>query len=155
MVADTWASAASTTRLAPLGVDGEVERGDEGEEFEEVEVGEEGEEFEEDGEEARVARGRRAPRGPTQMERESHELTHLPYRASCSHYARGCGEKTPHRTRGGESEEEKRHMAPRMVFNYHFMSTRDAGNGKNPVLAMKDESTGGPLSESSWTERSR
>ena len=31
---------------------------------------------------------------------------------------------------------------PRMVLNYHFMSTRDAGNGKNPVLAMKDESTG-------------
>ena len=29
-----------------------------------------------------------------------------------------------------------------MVLNYHFMSTRDAENGKNPVLAMKDESTG-------------
>ena len=142
MVADTWASAASTTRLAPLGVDGEVESGDEGEEFEEVEVGEEGEEFEEDGEEARVARGRRAPRGPTQMERESHELTHLPYRAWCSHCVRGCGEKTPHRRRGGESEEEKRHMVPRMVLNDHFMITGDAENGKNPVLAMKDESTG-------------
>ena len=31
---------------------------------------------------------------------------------------------------------------PRMVLNYHFMSTRDAGNGDNLVLAMKDESTG-------------
>ena len=29
-----------------------------------------------------------------------------------------------------------------MVLNYHFMSTRDAGNGKKHVLAMKDESTG-------------
>ena len=29
-----------------------------------------------------------------------------------------------------------------MVLNYHFMSTCDAENGKNPVLAMKDESTG-------------
>ena len=117
VVADTWASAASTTRLAPQGVDGEVESGDDREELEEVEVGEEGEEFEEDGEEVGVARGRRAPRGPTQMGRESHELTRLPYRAWCSHCARGCGEKTPHRGRGGESEEEKRHMAPRMVLN--------------------------------------
>ena len=29
-----------------------------------------------------------------------------------------------------------------MVLNDHSMSTRDAGNGENPVLAMKDESTG-------------
>ena len=29
-----------------------------------------------------------------------------------------------------------------MVLNYHFMSTRDAENGDNPLLAMKDESTG-------------
>ena len=33
-------------------------------------------------------------------------------------------------------------MAPRMVLNDHFMSTCDAEHGKNPVLAMKDESTG-------------
>ena len=33
-------------------------------------------------------------------------------------------------------------MAPRMVLKDHFMSTCDAENGKNPVLAMKDESTG-------------
>ena len=126
MVADAWASAASTTRLAPLKVEEEAESGDGREEFEEMEVGEEGEEFEEDGEEARVARGRRAPRGPTQMERESHELTHLPYRAWCSHCVRGRGEKTPHRRRGGESEEEKRHMAPRMVSNDRFMSACNA-----------------------------
>ena len=80
-------------------VDGEVEIGDEGEEFEEVEIGDEREEFEKDGEEAREARGRRAPRVPTQMERESHELTHLPYRDWCGHCVRGCGEKTPHRRR--------------------------------------------------------
>ena len=119
-----------------------MESGDEGEEFEEVEVGEEGEAFEEDGEEASVARGRRAPRCPTQMERESHELTRLPYRAWCGHCVRGCGEKTPRRRRGGESEEEKRHMAPRMVLNDRFMGTCDAEHGKIPALAMKDESMG-------------
>ena len=41
-----------------------------------------------------------------------------------------------------EAEDEKDAKIPRMVLNYHFMSTRDAENGKNPVLAMKDESTG-------------
>ena len=38
-----------------------------------------------------------------------------------------------------EAELEK---IPRMVFNYHVMSTRDAGNGDNLFSAMKDESTG-------------
>ena len=33
-------------------------------------------------------------------------------------------------------------MAPRMVLNYHLMNTCDAENGKNPALAMRDESTG-------------
>ena len=114
----------------------------------EVEVREEGEGFEHNGEEARVARGRRAPRGPTQMERESHELTRLPYRAWRGHCVRGCGEKTPHRTRGG-SEEETRHMAPRMVLSDHFMSTCDAGNGKNPALAMEGRVGGKSRYESS------
>ena len=33
-------------------------------------------------------------------------------------------------------------MVPRTVLNYHFMSTEDEQNGRNPVLGMKDESTG-------------
>ena len=68
--------------LAPLGAEDdealEDEAGDEVVDGE-VEIGDEGEEFEQDVEEAREARGRRAPRGPTQIEKESHELTHLPY----------------------------------------------------------------------------
>ena len=54
-----------------------------------------------------VAKARRAPRGPTQIERELHELIHLPYRDWCGHCVRGAGEKTPHRRKGVESEEEK------------------------------------------------
>ena len=38
--------------------------------------------------------------------------------------------------------EEQLNKIPRMVLDYHFMSTRDAGNGDNLFLAMKDESTG-------------
>ena len=41
-----------------------------------------------------------------------------------------------------EADDEEDAKIPRMVLNYHIMSTRDAENGKNPVLAMKDESTG-------------
>ena len=100
--------------------------------------GEEGSEEDE----ARVPKIRRAPRGPTQIEREQHEALRLPYRDWCAHCVRGSGEKTPHKRKGLESEEDQQNKIPRMVLNYHFMSTRDAENGDNPVLAMKDESTG-------------
>ena len=85
---------------------------------------------------------RRAPKGPTQLEREQHEATHLPYRDWCAHCVRGAGNKTPHRRKSLKTEEEEDAKIPRVVLNYHFMSTRDAENGRNPVLAMKDESTG-------------
>ena len=101
-----------------------------------------GEEGSEEGDEARAPKIRRAPRGPTQLEREQHEATHLPYRDWCAHCVRGSGESTPHKRKNLESEEEQQNKIPRMVLNYHFMSTRDAENGDNPVLAMKDESTG-------------
>jgi len=54
------------------------------------------------------------------------------------------GLERQHHTDGksAESEEEKANKVPRMVLNYHFMSTRDAGDVKGVVLAMKDESTG-------------
>ena len=74
--------------LAPLGAGDEEVLGGEAVDGE-VEIGDEGEEFEQDVEEAREARGRRAPRGPTQIKKESHELTHLPYRAWRSHCVRG------------------------------------------------------------------
>ena len=54
----------------------------------------------------------------------------------------GVGEKTPHRRKGFETEDDQKNKAPWTVLNYHSMSTRDAENGNNPVLAMKDESTG-------------
>ena len=79
-----------------------------------------------DEEEARAAKVRRAPKGPTQLEREQHEALHLPYRDWCGHCVRGAGETTPHRRKSAESEEEKANKVPRMVLNYHFMSTRDA-----------------------------
>ena len=49
--------------------------------------------------------------------------------------------KVPHKRKVVDAEAELEKI-PRMVLNYHFMSTRDAENGDNRVLAMKDESTG-------------
>jgi len=129
---------------------GEIEAGPSLEERAEVEgsieelegSGIDGEEGSEVGEEARAPKVRRAPKGPTQLEREQHEATHLPFRDWCAHCVRGVGEKTPHRRKGLQADDEEDAKIPRMVLNYHFMSTRDAENGKNPVLAMKDESTG-------------
>ena len=85
-----------------------------------------GEEGSEEGEEARAPKIRRAPRGPTQLEREQREATRLPYRDWCAHCVRGSGESTPHKRKNLESEEEQQNKIPRMVLNYHFMSTRDA-----------------------------
>ena len=97
---------------------------------------------EEEEEEARRPKVRKAPRGPTQKEREEHEATHLPYRAWCEHCVRGRGVRKPHIGNKEESGEDMEVKVPRMVMNYHFMSTEDEKNGKNPVLHMKDESTG-------------
>ena len=47
---------------------------------------------------------------------------------------RGAGEKTLHKRKSAESEEEKANKVPRMVLNYHFMSTRDAENVKGVFL---------------------
>ena len=117
---------------------GTQSREDEGEVKEE----EEPEEYEEEEEQARTPKTRRAPKGPTKKEREEHEALHLPYRAWCKHCVRGRGVKKPHRTQEEEDEEEKAQKVPRIVMNYHFMSTEDERNGKNPVLSIKDESTG-------------
>ena len=67
---------------------GEIEAGPSLEERAEVEgsieelsgSGMDGEEGSEIGEEARAPKVRRAPKGPTQLEREQHEATHLPFR---------------------------------------------------------------------------
>ena len=98
-----------------------------------------GEEGSEEGDEARAPKIRRAPRGPTQIEREQHEALRLPYRDWRAHCVRGSGEKTFHKRKGLESEEDQQNTVPRMVLNYHFMSTQDQDNSENPVLAMKDE----------------
>ena len=76
--------------------------------------GEEGSGEEEEEEAARALKIRRAPRGPTQLEREQHEATYLPYRDWCAHCVRGAGESTPHKRKNVDAEEQLNKI-PRMV----------------------------------------
>ena len=71
----------TSDRRAELEVEGSIEEFDQG--------GIDGEEGSEVGEEARAPKLRRAPRGPTQLEREQHEATRLPYRDWCAHCVMG------------------------------------------------------------------
>ena len=104
------------------------------------EVIEEGDEDKEEGmeemEEEAKPKIRRAPNGPTRLEREDHEVTHLPFRSWCEFCVKGRGISTPHRV----SEEEKTHK--KVAIDYFYFSRNEGlGEGK-PHLVMKDERTG-------------
>ena len=81
---------------------------------------------------ARAPKIRRAPGGPTQLEREQHEAIHMPYRDWRAHCVTGAGESTPRKRKVADAEAELEKI-PRMVFNYHVMSARDAENGVSLV----------------------
>ena len=119
--ADTWAA-------GPQGIGGARMPGEE----------KQGE-GEAEGEEGRQPVALKAPVQVTQAEREEHELTHTPFRAWCAHCVRGRGRNTPHlkKRESGESA-----GVPRISFDYFFMSWEDEAAHKNPMLVMKDESTG-------------
>ena len=71
-----------------------------------------------DGQEAQVPRVARSPREPTSLERQLHEVTHLPYRSWCRHCAKARGKDTYHRRIAGEQE------VPRVGMDYMYMSER-------------------------------
>ena len=96
----------------------------------------------EEDEEARRAKVRKSPKGPTKVEREEHEATHLPFREWCRHCVRGRGGSKPHRRQVDQDAESEERKVSRIAISYAFMSTEDEKSGKNPVLMMKDESTG-------------
>ena len=87
-------------------------------------------EEEAEGEEGRKPVAMRAPVQVTRAEREEHELTHTPFRAWCSHCVRGRGKNTPHLKKRGD---EDRGRAPRISFDYFFMSWEDEVAHKNHV----------------------
>ena len=93
----------------------------------------------EDEEEARRAKIRKSPKGPTKVEREEHEATHLRFRGWCRRCVRGRGGS---KARRGQLEQDDESEETKVPMSYAFMSTEDEKSCINPVLMMKDESTG-------------
>lgn len=91
--------------------------------------------------EGRKSVGRKSPKEPTKVEKEEHERTHCPYRSWCEHCVRARARNGHRRSRVPEEplEEVK---APRVRFDYFFMSREDEEASKNPLMVMVDERSG-------------
>jgi hypothetical protein len=71
-------------------------------------------------EEARAARPARDPGAPTQLERDAHSTTHLPFRSWCDECVHGRKDAPPHcRTKRGVGE------VPEVAFDYAFIRRDD------------------------------
>ena len=102
-----------------------------------IEAAEEEEGEETDSCEGRKSVGRKSQKEPTKVEKEEHERTHCPYRSWCEHCVRARARNGHHRGRVlGEPLEEAK--APRVHFDYFFMSREDEEASKNPLLVMAD-----------------
>ena len=93
---------------------------------------------EEEGEEGREAVAAPAPRAPSRLERETHELTHTPYRAWCQHCVRMRGRNTAHK----KNPVKEKSWIPRISFDYFFFSQEDEHTNTHPMFVMVDEETG-------------
>ena len=73
-------------------------------------------------------RRRKAPRAPSEKEKETHEVTHLPYRDWCGACVQGRGKATPHYSK--VKEESKKEV----VSLYYVSMGSDVGDKeRNPT----------------------
>ena len=68
--------------------------------------------------EAQVPRVARSPREPTSLERQLHEITHIPMRSWCRHCMMGRSKDVYHARLGGGED------VPRIGMDYMFVSER-------------------------------
>ena len=82
------------------------------------------------------------PEPPSQVERELHELTHLPYAPWCESCVRGRGKDVPHR----RSEPPERRLLPMVCLDWFVATSSDEegrkSEGTTDVLLMTDAETG-------------
>ena len=102
----------------------------------EDEIGDAGRE--EEGEEGREAVATPAPMASSRLERETHELTHTPYRAWCPHCVRMRGRNTAHK----RQVQKEKSWVPIISFDYFFFSQEGEQANKNPMIVMVDDETG-------------
>ena len=82
------------------------------------------------------------PEPPSQVERELHELTHLPYAPWCESCVRGRGKDVPHR----RVEPPERRLLPMVCLDWFVATSSDEegrkSEGTTDVLLMTDAETG-------------
>ena len=82
---------------------------------------------------ANVPWTRRLPYKPTEDERLAHSVTHLPFRAWCSHCVKGLARDWPHRSDYGQPPD-----IPMVAMDFCFVNT-ESGDDVLTILAMKEK----------------
>ena len=60
------------------------------------------------------------PTTPTRKDKEEHEITHIPYRSWCEHYARGRGRHKSHKSRDTEENAEEASRVIKIYMDFYF-----------------------------------
>ena len=61
-----------------------------------------------------------SPEGPSRQERETHNLTHIPFRSWCEHRVKGRARKRPHKRRNPEVKKEELKKATRIYMDFYY-----------------------------------
>ena len=121
----------------------EVEGDEEREDVKDEEC--EAEEDLEAGEEEVKQKEVRQPGQPTKMEKESHELTHYPFRSWCKHCVRGKGKESPHKKKKEKGDKDVDEEVPEIHVDYCFQSKDDSA-GAVTTLVMREKPSGSTAS---------
>ena len=61
-----------------------------------------------------------SPEGPSKHERETHNLTHIPFRSWCEHCVKGRARKKAHKKRNPEIKKEELKKATRIYMDFYY-----------------------------------
>ena len=61
-----------------------------------------------------------SPEGPSKQERETHNLTHIPFRSWCEHCVKGRARKRAHKRRDPEIKKEELKRATRVYMDFYY-----------------------------------
>ena len=61
-----------------------------------------------------------SPEGPSKQERETHNLTHIPFRSWCEHCVKGRARKRAHKRRNPEVKKEELKRATRVYMDFYY-----------------------------------
>ena len=70
--------------------------------------------------EGRVPGSLTSPEGPSNQERETHNLTHIPFRSWCEHCVKGRARKRAHKRRNPDIKKEELRRATRVYIDFYY-----------------------------------